>query len=147
MGVALFLLAWQVMIAALMLPSSLPLVRLFATASAKAPRAGVAMAAFLSAYVLVWAAFGALALTLDLALHSLVETSQWLYDHQWLIGGSVLALAGAFQFTKLKDACLDRCRHPAAFIRRYYQRASPAPSGSARATARSAWAAAGHSCW
>ena len=34
----------------------------------------------------------------------------------------MLALAGAFQFTKLKDACLDKCRHPAQFMMRYYGR-------------------------
>ena len=34
----LFLVAWQVMIAAMMLPSSLPLVRMFAVASSRAPR-------------------------------------------------------------------------------------------------------------
>ncbi len=34
----------------------------------------------------------------------------------------MLALAGAFQFTPLKDACLDKCRHPAQFLTRYYRR-------------------------
>ena len=34
----------------------------------------------------------------------------------------LLALAGAFQFTRLKDACLDKCRHPSAFIMRFYER-------------------------
>jgi hypothetical protein len=44
-----FLLAWQVMIAAMMLPSSLPLVRLFAAASAGQPHARRAIAGFLAA--------------------------------------------------------------------------------------------------
>ena len=121
-AIALFVIGWQVMLTAMMLPSSLPLVGLFATASAKAPRSGAAMAAFLSGYALVWTGFGALAAVLDMALHAGVEASPWLDRHQWLIGGTVLALAGAFQFTKLKDACLDRCRHPAAFIWRHYER-------------------------
>ena len=34
----------------------------------------------------------------------------------------MLALAGAFQFTKLKDACLDKCRHPGQFLLRFYER-------------------------
>ncbi len=34
----------------------------------------------------------------------------------------MLALAGAFQFTPLKDACLDKCRHPAQFLTRHYRR-------------------------
>jgi predicted metal-binding membrane protein len=123
-GVALlaFLLAWQVMIAAMMLPSSLPLVRLFAATSAGQPRPRAAMAGFLGGYAVVWSAFGALALVFDLGVHGAVDSSPWLSSHDWLIGGSVLALAGAFQFTKLKDACLDKCRHPGHFLRRYYER-------------------------
>jgi predicted metal-binding membrane protein len=123
-GVALvaFLLSWQVMIAAMMLPSSLPLVRLFGSASAKEPRGGLAMAAFLGGYAVVWSFFGALALAFDLGVHRTVDSSAWLGAHDWLIGGSVLALAGAFQFTKLKDACLDKCRHPGHFLLRYYER-------------------------
>jgi predicted metal-binding membrane protein len=117
-----FLLAWQVMIAAMMLPSSLPLVRLFAVASARQPRPGAAMLAFLGGYALVWSAFGALALGGDLALHRAVESVAWLRDHEWVIAGSVLALAGAFQFTELKDACLRGCRAPGPFMLRYYER-------------------------
>jgi predicted metal-binding membrane protein len=117
-----FMVAWQVMIAAMMLPSSLPLVRLFATASAGQPRPGAAMVGFLGGYALVWSAFGALAFASDLAVHAAVEASAWLEEHDWLLAGAVLALAGAFQFTALKDACLDKCRHPGAFIVRFYER-------------------------
>jgi predicted metal-binding membrane protein len=121
-AVPLFLLAWQVMVVAMMLPSSLPLVRLFAVASARQPHARAAMGGFLSGYALVWSAFGALALALDLGVHAAVAASPWLHAHEWVLGGSILMLAGAFQFTKLKDACLDRCRHPAAFMLRFYER-------------------------
>ena len=117
-----FVLAWQLMIAAMMLPSSLPLVRLFASASKTQPRAGAAMAAFLGGYALVWSAFGALALSSDFGVHRTVDSISWLHENEWLISGSVLAVAGAFQFTKLKDACLDKCRHPGHFMLRYYER-------------------------
>jgi predicted metal-binding membrane protein len=117
-----FLLAWQLMIAAMMLPSSLPLVRLFAAASRSQPRPRAAMAGFLGGYALAWSVFGALALVFDLGVHRSVDSWGWLHDHEWLIGGSVLAVAGVFQFTRLKDACLDKCRHPAQFMLRYYKR-------------------------
>jgi predicted metal-binding membrane protein len=129
----LFLLAWQVMVAAMMLPSSLPLVRLFAIASAQQPRPRVAMAGFLGGYALVWSAFGAFALTFDLGVHAAVHASAWLHAHEWLLGGSLLVLAGAFQFTELKDACLDQCRHPAAFMLRFYERGA---AGALRLGAR-----------
>ena len=118
----LFLLAWQVMIVAMMLPTSLPVIRLYGAASAGAPGRSRAMAAFLGGYALVWSAFGALAFAFDAGLHAAVDASPLLQDYQWAIAGSVLALAGAFQFTSLKDACLDKCRHPAQFLMRYYER-------------------------
>ena len=117
-----FLLAWQVMIAAMMLPSSLPLMGMFATASARAPRPGRAMAAFLGAYALVWSLFGAAAFAGDAGVHALVNAWPWLEAHDWLIAPAVLALAGAFQFSPLKDACLRKCRHPASFMVRHYRR-------------------------
>jgi predicted metal-binding membrane protein len=117
-----FLLAWQVMIAAMMLPSSLPLVALYARASAHAPGRRRAMAALLGGYALVWSAFGLIAFAADAGLHAVVDASPWLERHDWWIGGSVLALAGAFQFTSLKDACLDRCRHPGQFLMSHYER-------------------------
>jgi predicted metal-binding membrane protein len=121
-GLVLFLLAWQVMIAAMMLPSSLPLLRLFSRASAGQPRPRVAMAGFLAGYALVWSGFGALAFGFDVGVHAAVDANAWVRAHDWVLGGAVLALAGAFQFTSLKDACLDRCRHPGQFLLRFYER-------------------------
>jgi predicted metal-binding membrane protein len=121
-AVVLFLAGWQVMTAAMMLPSSLPLVRMFAAASATAPGRGRALAAFLGAYALVWTTFGTLAFAGDAGLHALVNASPWLEQHEWAIAPSVLVLAGAFQFSSLKDACLRACRHPASFMHRHYKR-------------------------
>lgn len=118
----LFLLAWQAMIAAMMLPSTLPMVQLFAAASAGQPRPRAAMRAFVGGYALIWTGFGALAFLGDAALHRTVDASPWLQHHEFLIAGGVLTLAGAFQFTSLKDRCLEVCRHPGAFLLRHYQR-------------------------
>jgi predicted metal-binding membrane protein len=122
LAVALFLLAWQVMIAAMMLPSSLPLIRLFGAATSRVPQPRAAMAGLVAGYALVWSAFGALAFGFDALVHAGIDASPWLSDHDWLIGASLLALAGAFQFTPLKDACLRACRHPAMFLNRFYRR-------------------------
>ena len=121
-AVPAFLLSWQVMLAAMMLPSSLPLVRLFAKASAQQPNPRAAMAGFLGGYALVWTAFGALAFAFDMGVHATVDASPWLQDHTWILGAGVLALAGAFQFSSLKYACLDKCRHPGQFMLRFYRR-------------------------
>ena len=121
-ALALFLAAWQVMIAAMMLPSSLPLIRLFAITSRRQPHPTTAMAAFLAGYALVWTGFGGLAFLGDLAVHRTVETLPWLHERPWLIPGAVLALAGAFEFSELKDRCLSKCRHPASYLLGNYRR-------------------------
>jgi predicted metal-binding membrane protein len=143
LAVLIAVLAWQVMIAAMMLPSSLPLVRMYARASERAPRRGRSMAAFIGGYALVWSAFGLAAFGFDAGIHAAVNASPWLERHDWWIGGSVLALAGAFQFTSLKDACLDKCRHPAQFLKRYYRRG---PAGGFSLGARHGMFCVG-CCW
>jgi predicted metal-binding membrane protein len=122
LALVLFLLTWQSMIAAMMLPTSLPLVRLFAVTSRRAPARRRAFAAFLGGYALVWTAFGALAFVGDAFLHRTIASDPWLRGHEWLIVGSVLALAGAVQFSSLKDRCLTECRHPGAFLIKHYRR-------------------------
>ena len=121
-GLLLFLLAWQVMIAAMMLPGSLPLIRFFRVASQNVPRPHAALAAFLAGYGLVWSGFGALAFLADASVHRVVGQVAFLQSGAWIMGPAVLALAGGFQFTRLKDRCIDACRNPGAFLLRHYER-------------------------
>lgn len=126
LALALFIFAWLVMIAAMMLPSSFGLLRLFCIAAANQPRGGSAIAAMVAGYVVVWCAFGVAAFGFDFALHRTVDRIAWLGTHPWMIAGGVLALAGAFQFTPLKDQCLRTCRLPANFLLHYYRRGTRA---------------------
>ena len=125
LALLLFLVAWQAMVSAMMLPSSLPLVRLYAAVAADQPRPRAAMAAFLGGYALVWTMFGWLAFVGDTMIHATVDRTPWLQQHDWLIAGGTLALAGAFQFSGLKDRCLEVCRHPGACMLRQYERGLP----------------------
>ena len=118
----LFLLAWQAMVAAMMLPSALPLIRLFDAVSRNQERPGLARGAFLAGYGAVWTGFGALALLGDSALHHTVDAIPWLSQRPWFVAGGVLALAGAFQFSDLKDQCLSKCRQPGPYLLAHYRR-------------------------
>ncbi|MGH2614669.1 MAG: DUF2182 domain-containing protein, partial [Thermomicrobiales bacterium] len=124
--ILLFLVAWQVMTAAMMLPSSLPLVHLFVRASRGQERPRLARAAFLAGYFAVWTWFALMALAGDAALHWFAQQFGWLRDRPWLIGGAVLLVAGAFQFSPLKERCLRECRMPFNFLQRHYRRGIPA---------------------
>ncbi|HEY9893499.1 MAG TPA: DUF2182 domain-containing protein [Candidatus Sericytochromatia bacterium] len=118
----LFLGAWQVMTAAMMLPSSLPMVRLFVKVSRQQTKPQLVLLAFLGAYAAVWTGFAIIALLFDIGLHSLVQHWHWLHHRPWIIAGSTLVLAGGFQFSSLKEQCLNSCRHPLSFLTHHYQR-------------------------
>jgi len=124
--ISAFLGIWLVMIGAMMLPSVVPLVRLFIPVSARAPNAALARAAFFAGYLAVWMAFASVALAGDRGVHALVEGWAWLGARPELVLGTTLALAGAFQFSPLKNRCLTVCRNPAAFLWQHYRRG---PSG------------------
>jgi predicted metal-binding membrane protein len=104
-----FLGGWQVMIAGMMLPASLPAIRAFAKGRAS-------VAGFLLAYVLVWTTFGLVAFFGDAGLHATVHATPWLAQRQWLIEAAVLVVAGAYQFLPWKRRGLAACRHPAAWV-------------------------------
>ncbi len=109
-ALALFVLAWLVMIAAMMLPSSRTLLRMFAAACTVQPHSNLVFASFLGGYAVVWCMFGIAAFLGDVLVHRTADRVAWIGGHPWIIAGGVLALAGAFQFTPLKDACLRAYR-------------------------------------
>jgi predicted metal-binding membrane protein len=125
-GIGGYALVWGVMVAAMMLPSAVPLLRLFTEVSARQARQGRLLACFAAGYLAVWALFGWAALAFDDVVHRMVHALPWLAARPWLVGAATLGLAGAFQFSPLKDRCLTACRHPSAYLLRHYRRGSAA---------------------
>jgi predicted metal-binding membrane protein len=111
-----FVAGWTVMIFAMMLPTSLPLITLFRAMLRGRPDGGRLVVLLIAGYVAVWAVFGAVVHLGDLAVHEAVEQVGWLDRNDWIIGASTLMLAGLYQFTPLKYQCLDKCRSPMSFI-------------------------------
>jgi predicted metal-binding membrane protein len=111
-----FVLGWLVMLVAMMLPTTLPLVRLFDTMTRRRADHRRLLVLVLTGYLAVWSVFGVAIHALDGVVHALVRQSGWLSEHALLIGPAVLVLAGAYQFTPLKYRCLDKCRSPLSFI-------------------------------
>ncbi len=113
---ALFALGWTLMIVAMMLPTSVPLVATFGALVRSRPEPGVLVALVVVGYVVAWSAFGLLAWLGDRVVHAGVEATPWLAAHPELIVGGTLLVAGAWQFSPLKYRCLDECRSPLGFI-------------------------------
>jgi predicted metal-binding membrane protein len=114
--------AWQVMTAAMMLPSSLGFIRHYASIAARAPGFPAALTLFLASYFAVWTAFALAAFASDMQLHRIVDAWPWLGAHATIVPAVTLGLAAVYQFTPLKDACLRACRHPGVYLVHHYRR-------------------------
>jgi len=108
--------AWLLMIAAMMLPSTAPLLATFARVVSGRADAAVLLARVVLGYLAAWAAFGLLAHAGDEGVRALVAHRPWLATHGWLVGAVVLLGAGLFQFSALKYRCLEACRSTLGFV-------------------------------
>ncbi|ARP85361.1 DUF2182 domain-containing protein [Bordetella genomosp. 9] len=118
--------AWILMTAAMMLPTVLPLFDIFGRLTARRRDRGRLLVLLGLGYMTVWAAFGALAHGLHAAVLALLARAPVLAWNGWLIGVACIALAGAFQFSRLKYRCLDSCRTPLSFVIRHWRGGSGA---------------------
>jgi len=113
---SLFAVGWMLMIVAMMLPSSLPLVVTFSALVRRRRRPGQLVVLLLAGYLLVWGAFGLAAWIADRGIHAAVDALPWLAEHPQIIIATTLAAAGLWQFSPLRDRCLDECRSPLGFV-------------------------------
>jgi predicted metal-binding membrane protein len=112
---------WLLMTAAMMLPTTLPLLEIVERITAARPDRALLLGLVVGGYLAVWGGFGLLAHAADGALHALAAASPWLTFNGWLVGAGVLALAGLFQFSALKSRCLEQCRTPLSFVVRHWR--------------------------
>jgi predicted metal-binding membrane protein len=104
---------WVTMMAAMMLPSALPTVAMFAGV-----RPGAPAWAFVVGYLLAWATVGLAAYGAYRALRELAPgVTAWDERGAW-VAGAALIVAGVYQLTPLKTACLRHCRAPLGFLLR-----------------------------
>jgi predicted metal-binding membrane protein len=106
----LFLAGWQVMLAAMMVPSSLPLLPRLLSGERGQRSSSRQVLSFLAGYALIWTGFAVVAFLGDTLIHRLVAEWFWFARHAWLIGAATLVLAGCFQCSPLKAGALCRCR-------------------------------------
>ncbi len=120
-ALVVFLVSWQVMIVAMMLPSSMLLVYVIVHASRRQRHPRTTQAAFLAGYAFIWTSFALAAFIGDTFVHWLVSNWFWLYMHSWVIGAVTFAIAGGFQLSPLKKHCLKDNRSPYNFFEHYFR--------------------------
>ena len=123
--VVLHALAWALMIAAMMLPTTFPLLAMFRRITGARPDAGRLAALVVLGFLAAWLVFGIAAHLVDAAVRWGATRSGWFVTNGWMIGAAVLAGAGVFQFSALKYRCLERCRAPFTFINARWQGRAP----------------------
>lgn len=127
-GFVTSLLMWWVMMAAMMLPSTAPLLPLYGRTIRRGQRLGriasgpVPVGWMLAGYLIAWLGFSALAAGLQVVLSAtgLISGMMLWSESRWLSAG-LLALAALFQLSSLKRTCLEACRQPVAYLSRHWQ--------------------------
>lgn len=116
-GFALVLAMWTAMVLAMMLPTAGPMILTYAEIADTAAHKGepvVSPFMLAAGYVAVWFGFAASATVLQIAL-----TRAGLLDSGKAgsaLAGAIFLIAGGYQFSTLKHACLSKCQRPFPFF-------------------------------
>jgi len=106
---------WGVMMAAMMLPSALPVVQAFGVLCQRNGEPE-RWHSFVGAYLAVWLAFSLAASAVQWALQAIDWVDPMIVSTSVPLNAALLIIAGVYQFTPLKRACLAHCRSPMAFL-------------------------------
>ena len=113
-------LMWTVMMVAMMIPSATPTILIYAMVNRNRKQnslAYVSTSIFLSGYLIAWIAFSLVATVVNWAIHTQgLLTGMMGASTSNILGASLLIVAGIFQWTPFKYACLNHCRTPRGFI-------------------------------
>jgi predicted metal-binding membrane protein len=106
---------WAVMMAAMMLPSALPMVQAF-VALCRRNGQRARSRPFVGGYFLVWLVFSIVATAAQWLLQAIGWVNPMIVSTSAMLSGALLLVAGTYQFSPLKRMCLARCRTPMGFL-------------------------------
>jgi predicted metal-binding membrane protein len=113
MAAPVFMGMWLAMMVAMMLPTVVPTVLAHRMVVAGRGEGWWPTAVFVGGYLAVWTAIGVVPMMAFLGFRGLMDpTPGWVTP----VAGLVLVVAGVYQFTPWKGACLKACRTPLSFI-------------------------------
>jgi predicted metal-binding membrane protein len=115
---------WAVMMVGMMVPTAAPATLVYAAVARKAARQGTPVAptaAFVTGYVAMWTLFSVAATVAQWALDQAALLSPGMVAISPWLGALLLFVAGVYQLTPYKEACLRQCRAPAHFIAAHWR--------------------------
>jgi predicted metal-binding membrane protein len=110
---------WVLMMIGMMTPSVAPMILIYARVGRQAATQAKPFAAsgwFAAGYLLAWTSFSLVATSLQWALERAALLTPMMESASNILGAIVLILAGLYQWTPLKEACLAYCQSPLRFI-------------------------------
>jgi predicted metal-binding membrane protein len=115
---------WFAMMVGMMLPSSLPMLRLYRrlVSVRGEPRPDLLVWVMAAGYFFVWTVFGILAYGAGAVIAETAMRSVWISRVIPIVAGAMLIAAGIYQLTPWKAACLTHCRSPLGLLSHYGQR-------------------------
>ncbi|WP_316862420.1 DUF2182 domain-containing protein [uncultured Cohaesibacter sp.] len=111
---------WVMMAVAMMLPTAAPILKSYAaTREANGQKNGAFSILLLAlGYITIWVLFALLATLLQWGLTEIQTMSPVMAPASMVFSASTLLLAGIYQFTAAKQACLLRCQLPFPYFNR-----------------------------
>ena len=110
---------WSAMMAAMMVPGAAPMVTAFATINRRRRERSapyVPTAIFLAGYLIAWAGFSLVATALQWLLQKTELITTMMQSASYAFSAALFLAAGLYQFSPLKERCLNYCRSPDGFI-------------------------------
>jgi predicted metal-binding membrane protein len=115
----LFVPGWAAMTIAMMLPTALPILRIFHNFASQRRDRALLLTLVVGGYLITWILFGILVF---LIIYFAGNSVHRFLPRVMNLGTPVVVLvAGLFQFSSLKYRCLDKCRSPFSFVMQYWQ--------------------------
>lgn len=109
---------WAVMMIGMMLPSASPMLLTYGAMARRSSQksAAVQIYAFAAGYLVIWTTFSLGATALQRLLAALFLISPMMEATSPVVGATLLIVAGVYQLTPLKLACLSTCQSPLGFM-------------------------------
>jgi len=118
-GAIAYLAAWGVMMAAMMLPSAIPMIALYHTMQRNFPKTGqtgISTTLFTLVYLIAWAIFGLPIYIASILIEHAAQTNPTFLNLLPYALACVLVVSGIYQLSPLKRACLRICQSPFGFL-------------------------------
>lgn len=120
---------WAIMMVGMMVPTAVRAVMIYGNVAASAAARGSPSTAsgwFALGYVLAWAGFSVFATALQALLDQQGLLNPMMESSSVSLGAALLILAGLYQLSPLKNACLRHCQSPVKFLASHYRPGMPA---------------------